>query len=815
MDETPLRTGRSRSGAPPSIDEQALRGRYGQPAVDLVALLDRLAGEGAFTRSDAARQWAARDSDGARHHRVLKISKTGAVSIERRRLSEMMKMDKAPLPFGLAQAFLDLWARHRPVADVRTLSEELTRLHAEVVRASRPIAKVSTRTHESSATAKDAEVSRLKDRLLAAQQDLIEAQDDAVRFKDLSGVLHIALLGLQDACRRLSEERDRLLARPQGSESASRALHDVAHARHQLRQTLERAFAAEQAVQELQAQNRFLTDRLEVVQRQVEMSYRPVVRPETPLDNRSVPAGNFGETDEASSVVYDPTLPPWVEQGSSATMTGAVLPRLRFGWRRLVHAVTGSPTGPGEDPTDVKRQELVAHITRPLEEHHKVVLIGLEEGAGKTTITACLGSVLAYLRERSDRVIAVDADPDRGTLALRVPRETMATARHLLRDASWITEYGHVRAYTSQSPSRLEVLASGRDPTLPEVFGDEDYLRVVSLVERFYDIVLIDCGTGLTHPIATAVLDHADSLVLVSSGSEGGARSSVAALDRLRDSGYHDLAARSVVVVNSVRPASGGGNPDESTAQLPQRCRAVVHVPFDRHLGRGTGIEPDKLAADTQLALLELAAAVASDFRAPSTEHPTEPVRIFREQAPYTGTPIPWTEKLNITNKLLEAGKVGADDFMRARDMALYSASFPNPEIEKDFHALIDRVAGVPWLPFRAEQPSDPNWKVSQLYERYPNLPTSEQAMIALDSAWDQGALTEEEYVYKRYWIWEFGRRASAQVPRADAIYVLDARLARGEVSPDEYGELAAIVRQLGASYPEGYPAQVMESWPL
>ncbi|CCH35283.1 AAA family ATPase [Actinosynnema sp. NPDC047251] len=282
------------------------------------------------------------------------------------------------------------------------------------------------------------------------------------------------------------------------------------------------------------------------------------------------------------------------------------------GWRKTVHAVTGGLVNLGESPADVRRRELIARINQPLRGCYKIAMLSLKGGVGKTTTTTTLGSTFSSLR--GDRVIAVDANPDRGTLALKVPRETTATVRHLLRDASRITKYSDVRAYTSQSPSRLEILASEQDPAVSEAFSDQDYLRTVTLLELFYNIVLTDCGTGLMHSAMKGVLDQADSLVLVSSGSVDGAQTSAATLDWLEAHGYRDLVAKSVAVINSVRPGSGKVDLDKLAAHFAQRCRAVVRIPFDAHLEEGAEIELDKLGPETRLALLELAATVADDF---------------------------------------------------------------------------------------------------------------------------------------------------------------------------------------------------------
>jgi MinD-like ATPase involved in chromosome partitioning or flagellar assembly len=282
------------------------------------------------------------------------------------------------------------------------------------------------------------------------------------------------------------------------------------------------------------------------------------------------------------------------------------------GWRKAVFVATGHLVNVGESPNDLHRRELITRVNQPLRGCYKIAMLSLKGGVGKTTTTTTLGSTFASLR--GDRVIAVDANPDRGTLSQKIPLETTATVRHLLRDADRIKRYSDIRAYTSQGPSRLEVLASEQDPAVSEAFSEDDYRRTVALLEHFYNIVLTDCGTGLMHSAMKGVLDVADSLVVVSSGSVDGARSASATLDWLDAHGYRDLVSRSVAVINSVRPRAGSVDLDKLAQHFGARCRAVCRIPFDPHLEEGAEIELDRLSADTRLALLELAATVADGF---------------------------------------------------------------------------------------------------------------------------------------------------------------------------------------------------------
>ncbi|GAA4557380.1 MinD/ParA family ATP-binding protein [Pseudonocardia xishanensis] len=284
----------------------------------------------------------------------------------------------------------------------------------------------------------------------------------------------------------------------------------------------------------------------------------------------------------------------------------------RTGWRRFLYLLTGRLINPGESPQDVRERELITRVNQPLLGCHKIATLSLKGGVGKTTITATLGATFAS--KRGDRVVAVDANPDRGTLSQKIPLETSATVRHLLRDAQRVRRYTDVRAYTSQGPSRLEVLASEQDPAVSEAYSEDDYRRTVTLLEHFYNIVLTDCGTGLMHSAMYGVLGVADQLIIVSSGSIDGARSASATMDWLEAHEHGDLVRNAIAVINNVHRQAGAVDLDRVAQHFAGRCRAVVQIPFDPHLEEGAEVDLDRLSQPTRIALLELAASVADGF---------------------------------------------------------------------------------------------------------------------------------------------------------------------------------------------------------
>lgn len=236
-----------------------------------------------------------------------------------------------------------------------------------------------------------------------------------------------------------------------------------------------------------------------------------------------------------------------------------------------------------------------------------IAVLSLKGGVGKTTTAVGLGMMLAA--QRGDRVVAVDANPDFGTLAQRGPNDTLATVRTLLADPD-VARYSDVRRHTSQSASRLEFLGSERDPAKAEAFDYDDYRAVHDILDRFYNVIISDCGTGLTHSVLSGVLDTADALVVVGAVAIDAARSALATLDWLRHHGYAHLVSGATVVLNTVWSDNAPIDMSHLRSHFNNRMHQVVHVPFDDHLAEGVEIRLDRLSRATRQAYQELADAI-------------------------------------------------------------------------------------------------------------------------------------------------------------------------------------------------------------
>lgn len=283
------------------------------------------------------------------------------------------------------------------------------------------------------------------------------------------------------------------------------------------------------------------------------------------------------------------------------------------GWRRALYKVTFGLVNPGDSDAVRVQRALEQRISVRLGERTRYVpVLSRKGGVGKTTVTTLLGMALADIRE--DRIIAMDANPDRGTLSDRSPGRADFTARQLVQNRYAIDSFAQLASYVTRDGSRLHVLASDTDPTVAQAFDDADYRAVTEVLSRYYSVVLTDSGTGMVHSVMRGTLEKADSVVLVSGGSVDEARLASETLSWLEAHGRQDLLAKAIVVIN----LSSGGGTRVDISQIEQHFRSrvntVVRIPYDRHLAEGSRVDLAKLDPATRRAVTELAALVVDQL---------------------------------------------------------------------------------------------------------------------------------------------------------------------------------------------------------
>ena len=285
------------------------------------------------------------------------------------------------------------------------------------------------------------------------------------------------------------------------------------------------------------------------------------------------------------------------------------------GLNAFLYSATLHIVNRGDSPKVLARKAMEARVDKRFEGGARFIpVLTRKGGVGKTTITALLGMALSDIRE--DRIIAIDANPDRGTLSERVNKQTRSTVRDVVTLAPSINSFNDFTTMVSRDETRLDILASDTDPLLSEAFDENDYNVVADLAARFYSIVLTDCGTGIVHSVMRATLQRADSVVIVSGGSVDEARLASETLTWLEANGYQNLVKNAVVALNTATQGTNLVKLEEIEAHFKSRVREIVRIPYDPQLAAGSVINYRDLKPLTKASARELAALVVDGLPA-------------------------------------------------------------------------------------------------------------------------------------------------------------------------------------------------------
>lgn len=141
-----------------------------------------------------------------------------------------------------------------------------------------------------------------------------------------------------------------------------------------------------------------------------------------------------------------------------------------------------------------------------------IAVAGAQVGAGATTVSVLLSTLLASLRP--ERIACVDANPQSGALSQwMVPDSALPSSvyRSLL-DAE--VAPSTVEAALVSAGPRLSVLPAPLDNSVAT--GDEAaWTRLIEHLRRLRHVVVLDCGAGTQRDIAKAAVRSADHVVYV------------------------------------------------------------------------------------------------------------------------------------------------------------------------------------------------------------------------------------------------------------------------------------------------------------
>jgi MinD-like ATPase involved in chromosome partitioning or flagellar assembly len=262
-------------------------------------------------------------------------------------------------------------------------------------------------------------------------------------------------------------------------------------------------------------------------------------------------------------------------------------------------------SGEREEADSERRLRGQPGVTRP----NVVALISPKGGVGKTTATFLTGNLLAsHLKLR---VIAVDANPDFGTLGrLADEGRSPRSLAELLEDAERLATAAELGPYVSKLPSGLHLLAAPDDARLTASLGPDRYGELVAFLSCYYEAVLLDLGTGVAGPLAHFAIERADQVVLVTTPEWVTASVVLGALEHLQ----HE---RTTVVMNKSDPHSAAELRALDDRFRQERLHRSLTIPYDERLAvmldSGT-YALEALGRRTRLPVKRLGLAVAEQL---------------------------------------------------------------------------------------------------------------------------------------------------------------------------------------------------------
>jgi MinD-like ATPase involved in chromosome partitioning or flagellar assembly len=351
----------------------------------------------------------------------------------------------------------------------------------------------------------------------------------------------------------------------------------------------------------------------------VDPETQPVLDPTTPLavvhhltDSRKSTTEPDGpeQPDELDHADQPPTLdssePNTYAQGFTPALTAPQhRPRPTRGLRKTICRSSFGLVNLGPGKRERQEQEVTRRITTPIQGARNIVMLAIKGGVGKTTVSLGLGHTFATFR--NDRIVAIDASPDPGTLGQRVSG-TNGSIRDLVGMSS-VTSYADIQTMTSQQSTGLEIISTDRLFDGAAEANSDDYRDAVRCLSSYFNMVLTDCGTGVATSTLNSLLEVADQVVIVTAPMVDAGWSTGMLLDCLDDGGHGSLVSNATVVVNHLQQRVQV-NESQFDSYFATRCRAVIHLPWDEQLASGGALELERMSVTSRDAYRALAATV-------------------------------------------------------------------------------------------------------------------------------------------------------------------------------------------------------------
>lgn len=280
--------------------------------------------------------------------------------------------------------------------------------------------------------------------------------------------------------------------------------------------------------------------------------------------------------------------------------------------RRLSVRTPASPIGRAQAAwaaSDYQRR-LDSVIAAPrLNQCVTIAVVSPKGGVGKTTTSIMLGTLLAMVR--SDRVVALDTNPDHGTLGRSLAPDHSVFVDDLLGvvDQPALT-VSMLDRFLARAPHGMLVLPAPTEPERMDLLDGEAYQRVIQRLQEMVNILVLDCGAGMRDSVTRTALAHADQVVLVSDADPATASLVADVARRMPESASYAL------VINKLPRHGSRLNLEHLSEDVPG-AGAVIKIGADGAAAARLSVGEftwENSPIEWQVAVRELAAHLAADW---------------------------------------------------------------------------------------------------------------------------------------------------------------------------------------------------------
>jgi MinD-like ATPase involved in chromosome partitioning or flagellar assembly len=244
-------------------------------------------------------------------------------------------------------------------------------------------------------------------------------------------------------------------------------------------------------------------------------------------------------------------------------------------------------------------------LRQPVTTIRRIAVLSGRGGAGKTTLAALVATALAAARP--DRVLAVDAAPELGSLALVAGAASPRPVAGFGRAAPQPQAFEDADPQLGRTDSGLWLLTGPTSADPAPRLDLPAYRAAVAALSRFFAVLVTDCGPDPASRLNLGVLEDAQALALVAPATVDGLLSTHQAIARLRQTSA-SLLPRTVVVLSSQSPHTEAVDLKRGTRTLASQGVRVARLPYDRHLAAGARLRPQLLGERTTTTVIGLAA---------------------------------------------------------------------------------------------------------------------------------------------------------------------------------------------------------------